>query len=264
MGFRQVKGCNKEDAELLLSGRVSPYTSVQAVFQTGVSITTLEKLADADAFRSAGLDRRQALWDVSALQSAPNGIFSDQQDESEAQKVKLPQMELFQHVFQDYATTSLSLKAHPLSFAREQLSQLGVSPTASLKDLSDGMPVKVAGLVLVRQRPGTASGILFITLEDETGTANLVVFKHLFEQYRKEILQARLLMVEGKVQIEGEVIHVVVHRCYNQSALFHKMPDSTKTIRPSVDQNGELTGSNSGKAAHESFKKILPGGRNFH
>lgn len=265
LGFRQVKGLKEEEAELLLSGRDSPYTSVQAIFEVGVSIAALEKLADADAFRSVGLDRRQALWDVSALQSAPVGMFSNQQDESDAQKVQLPQMELFQHVFQDYATTSLSLKAHPVSFVREQLAMFGVSPTASLKDLRDGMPVKVAGLVLVRQRPGTASGILFITLEDETGVANLVVFKNLFEQYRKEILQARLLMAEGKVQIEGEVIHIVVHRCMNMSGLFNKMPDSTKTVRPADDQHGELTGSNLPSIiGKEPFKKVLPGGRNFH
>lgn len=264
LGFRQVKGLRMEEAELLVSSRNLPYASVQAVFEMGVSIAALERLADADAFRSLGLERRQALWDVSALQSTPIGMFSNQQDETEAERVSLPQMELFQHVFQDYATTSLSLKAHPVSFAREKLALFGVSPAASLKNLHDGMPVKVAGLVLVRQRPGTASGILFITLEDETGTANLVVFSKLFEQYRKEILQARLLMVEGKVQIEGEVIHVVVHRCLNMSALFSKLPNSTKTVRPADDQHGELTGSTMRLPAKEPFKKTLPKGRNFH
>ncbi|MGV3632250.1 MAG: error-prone DNA polymerase [Bacteroidota bacterium] len=261
LGFRQVKGLKDEDAELLLSGRDSHYTSVQAVFEAGVSIAALERLADSDAFRSISLDRRQALWDVSALQSTPVGMFSNQQDENHSEKVQLPQMELFQHVFQDYAATSLSLKAHPVSFVREQLALFGVSPMSSLKDLRDGMAVKVAGLVLVRQRPGTASGILFITLEDETGVANLVVFKNLFEQYRKEILQARLLMAEGKVQIEGEVIHVVVHRCINMSGLFNNIPDSINTGVPDNDQAKPGTKRTSLKG---TSTLVLPNGRNFH
>lgn len=258
LGFRQVKGFRVDEAELLLFNRNSPYTTIQSVFEAGISIASLERLADADAFRSIGLDRRQALWDVSALQSAPTGMFSNQQDENEAQKVQLPQMEFSQHIFQDYATTALSLKAHPVSLVRQQLSLFGVHTAASLKELHDGMKVKVAGLVLVRQRPGTASGILFITLEDETGVANLVVFSKLFEQYRKEILQAKLLMVEGKVQIEGEVIHIVVQRCMNMSGLFDKIQASAKVANADGDYN---MGSSSKK---ESGKKALPKGRDFH
>lgn len=257
LGFRQVKGFRAEEAELLLLGRSSQYTRIQAVFEAGVSIASLERLADADAFRSIGLDRRQALWEVSALQSAPTGMFSNQQDETETQKVQLPQMEFSQHIFQDYATTALSLKAHPVSLVRQQLAMFGVTPAASMKELRDGIQIKVAGLILVRQRPGTASGILFITLEDETGIANLVVFSKIFEQFRKEILQSKLLMVEGKVQIEGEVIHVVVQRCTNMSSLFDKIPTSSKAMHADDPQ----TGSGNKK---ESVKKVLPKGRNFH
>lgn len=257
LGFRQVKGFRAEEAELLLLGRSSQYTRIQAVFEAGVSIASLERLADADAFRSIGLDRRQALWEVSALQSAPTGMFSNQQDETETQKVQLPQMEFSQHIFQDYATTALSLKAHPVSLVRQQLAMFGVTPAASMKELRDGIQIKVAGLILVRQRPGTASGILFITLEDETGIANLVVFSKIFEQFRKEILQSKLLMVEGKVQIEGEVIHIVVQRCTNMSSLFDKIPTSSKAMHADDPQ----TGSGNKK---ESVKKVLPKGRNFH
>jgi len=226
LGFRQVKGVKEEEIDLLLSGRSAPYTSIQAICEAGVSIATLERLADADAFRSVGPDRRQALWDVAALQSAPAGMFSRQQDKPDGQTTCLPGMPLSEHVFQDYATTSLSLKAHPVSFVREQLSLFRATPAGSLKDLRDGMQVKTAGLILIRQRPGTASGILFITLEDETGVANLVVFNKVFDQYRKEILRSQLLMVEGKVQIEGEVIHVVVQRCMDMSGLFARLSDS--------------------------------------
>src|SRR5678816_4075775 len=120
-------------------------------------------------------------------------------------------MKLSEHVVHDYASTSLSLKGHPVSFVREKLQMLRITSNAELIHLRDGDPIKVAGLVLVRQRPGTAKGICFITIEDETGTANLVVFRNLFENiYRKEILHSKLLMVEGKLQIEGEVIHVIV------------------------------------------------------
>jgi len=264
LGFRQVKGIKEEEINLLLSARNKQFMSIQSILKTGVSVATLERLADADTFRSIGLDRRQALWDVSALQSAPDGMFSEQQDESEDQRAHLPQMQLSEHVFQDYATTSLSLKAHPVSFVREQLSLFDVTHTDSLKKLQDGMNVKVAGLVLVRQRPSTANGILFITLEDETGVANLVVFSKLFEQYRKEILSSRLLMVEGKVQIEGEVIHVVVKRCMDMSGLFTKTADATKTVRGADDQYGELTGSDVKRLNKKtSSKHLMPNGRNF-
>jgi DNA polymerase III alpha subunit len=128
-------------------------------------------------------------------------------------------MNLSEHVVQDYATTGLSLKKHPVALVREKLNLFNAVPMSRLKELKDGDSVKIAGLITVRQRPGTAKGVLFITLEDESGNANLVVWQKLFDTYRKEIIQSRLLMVEGKVQIEGEVIHVVVRRCFNLSGL---------------------------------------------
>jgi error-prone DNA polymerase len=158
----------------------------------------------------------------------PHALFSDQVYNIDEENIQLPEITLSQHVVQDYAATSLSLKAHPVSFVREQLERLHVRSTASLEEAKDGDIVKVAGLVLVRQRPGTASGICFITIEDETGTANLVVFKKLFDLYRKEIIQSRLLMIEGKLQREGEVIHVVVKRCYNFSRLLQQLTASGK------------------------------------
>ena len=133
-------------------------------------------------------------------------------------------MRTSEHVVHDYAATSLSLKAHPVSFVREKLNMLHILPTKELAHSDhDGDMVKVAGLVLVRQRPGTAGGICFITIEDETGCANLVVFESLFDQFRKEILQSRLLMVEGKLQVEGEVIHVIVKRCFDLTKLLRHL-----------------------------------------
>ncbi len=165
-------------------------------------------------------------------------------------------MKLSEHVIQDYATMSLSLKAHPVSFIREQLCKLHISPASQLETAKNGDLVKVAGLILVRQRPGTASGICFITIEDETGTANLVVFQNLFNQYRKEIIQSKLLMVEGQLQREGEVIHVIVNRCFNFSRLLQQLTEADKDLSLSpMSRSDETTSPCKGK--------IFPEGRNF-
>ena len=233
IGFRQIKGMNKEDVELLIAHRKEFFTNIQQLRDIGLSATTLETLADADAFRSIGLDRRQALWQVSACHDQPTGIFRGQQfNRDEEKKVTLPQMMLSEHVVHDYASTSLSLKAHPVSFIREKLQRLHITSTTELSRLHDGDPIKVAGLVLVRQRPGTAKGICFITIEDETGCANLVVFPNIFQEFRKEVLQSRLLMVEGKLQIEGEVIHVIVNSCYDLSKLLQQLTSSKEEDLP--------------------------------
>ncbi len=232
LGFRQVNGMREDDVEVLIQGRTSRYKQITALRDAGVSQAALEKLADADAFRSIGLERRQALWEVSALSDMPQVLFEGQPSESVLEtQITLPLMAASEHVIQDYASTSLSLKAHPVSFVREKLALLHVRSSQELAQAKDGDMVKVAGLVLVRQRPGTASGICFITIEDETGTSNLVVFQKLFDQYRKEIIGARLLMVEGRLQIEGEVVHVIVKRCF----------DFTKLLRGlSADGNEDL------------------------
>ena len=205
---------------LLIAGRIRPYDTVQALQDAGLSVACLERLADADAFRSLGLDRRQALWEVSALADRPIGLFRGTASESAFETgVDLPAMALSEHVVQDYATTSLSLKAHPVQFMRERLRNLGAIPAAELSSRRNGDFVKVAGLVLVRQRPGTSKGVVFITLEDETGHFNLIVWASVFEEYRKEILGTKMLMVQGHLQIEKEVVHVIVQRCHNMNRL---------------------------------------------
>jgi len=256
LGFRQVEGIRQEDMLLLIARRSQPYTSVRALQEAGLAPITLEKLADADAFMSAGLDRRAAMWQVAALnktqfqktakgkepgnEGRPLTLFEDF-DEA----VDLPKMTAAEHVVQDYATMSLSLKGHPVGFVRESLRALGVRTAREHRDLRNGQFIKVAGLVLVRQRPGTASGVCFITLEDETGTYNLVVWGSLFEEYRKQILGARLLMAEGHLQIEGEVIHVVVQRCFNMNVLLGQLTPADEEGAPAEDMTP------------------FPGGRNF-
>ena len=236
LGFRQVNGVSETDIAALVNGRSPKYTTIHSLLDAGVSLSALEKLADADAFGSLGMDRRKALWEVTALADKPIALFAGQPSASvtEAQ-VSLPLMTASENVVQDYAATSLSLKAHPLSFLREQLRLLHVLSTKELADVKDGALIKVAGLVLVRQRPGTAGGICFITLEDEEGIANLVVFKNLFHEYRKEVLQSKLLMVEGKLQREGEVVHVVVKRCFDLSGLLQGLTPAEYKDLPAVN-----------------------------
>jgi len=226
LGFRQVKGLREEDMLVLISGRIKKYTNIIELRDAGISQAALEKLADADTFNSMGLDRRRALWEISTGNDQPAGLFAGKTpDPSSEENISLPRMRTSEHVVHDYAATSLSLKAHPVHFVRGKLEQLRILTTDNLKAGRDGDIVKVAGLVLVRQRPGTAGGICFITIEDETGHANLVVFESLFDKFRKEILQSRLLMVEGKLQVEGEVIHVIVQRCFDLTKLLRHLTD---------------------------------------
>ncbi len=262
-----MKGLHEEDMDMLIKGRKTEYTSIHELRETGLPQTSLEKLADADAFRSIGLDRRNALWEVSTKDHQPRSIFSDMPIKDQ-EKIVLPEMTLPEHVVQDYKATSLSIKAHPVSFVREQLARFHVMPASALEKTKDGALVKVAGLVLVRQRPGTATGICFITIEDESGIANLVVFKKLFDKYRKEIIQSKLLMVEGRLQREGEVIHVIVRRCHNFSRLLHQLSIPKKedlSLKPS--RSDETTSPFLlKKKTHESEMgqlKIFPEGRNF-
>ncbi|HEV8513171.1 MAG TPA: error-prone DNA polymerase [Cyclobacteriaceae bacterium] len=223
LGFRQVKGLREDDIEHLIQARGNGYHSIHELREAGITDAVLGKLADSDAFRSIGYDRRKALWEASTQDHQLKALFSDQAKNVGEENISLPEMAMSEHVVHDYASISLSLKAHPVSFIREQLVQLRCLTARSLKEAKNGDRVKVAGLILVRQRPGTASGICFITLEDESGTMNLVVWRDLFDQYRKEIIQSRLLMVEGKLQIEGEVIHVIVKRCFNVSKLLQNL-----------------------------------------
>ncbi len=267
LGFRQVKGLAETEMEVLVQQRKQPYTGIHRVHDAGVSQSALERLANADAFGSLGLDRRQALWEVMALADKPEGIFQGQPSESKQEpEVSLPQLNLAEQVLQDYSSTALSLKAHPLSFARQQLSGRSVLTAKALEGLQDGVFVKVAGLVLVRQRPGTATGVCFITLEDETGVVNLVVFRAVFEKYRKEILQARLLGVSGKLQREAGVTHVIVRHCYNMNQVLLTMafPKNTAPLQEVTAPADDISAGDSKK---KTAKKLVQGelfpSRNF-
>ncbi len=271
LGFRQIKGMNAEDASAIVNNRTQPYTTISRIIDAGVSQSAIEKLADADAFRSMGLDRRSAWWEVPALQDKPTGIYMDQQSESTHEpQLHLPFMSPAEHVLEDYAATSLSLKAHPVSFVREKLNLLGITPNRQLEHMYDGAIIKVAGLVLVRQRPGTANGICFITIEDEDGVANLVVFENMFNKFKKEILRSRLLMVEGKLQIEGKpeenkVIHVVANRCFNITNLLqHATYTSAEDIPVlALSRSDEKTDTPDPRNKQAANTNVFYKGRNF-
>ena len=267
LGFRQIKGIREDDISALVQGRKRPYTNLSELRYAGVSQAALEKLADADAFRSLGMDRRKALWEVSALLDMPIGLFEGQQQQNDAEgQISLPFMSTAEHVVQDYAATALSLKAHPLSFARAQLRSLNIKSAKELAELRDGALVKVAGLVLVRQRPGTAGGVCFITIEDETGFSNLVIFQGLFEKYRKEILGAKLLMVEGKLQREGAVTHVVVRQCFDLTRLLqlNKSQESDRPVQADHTERNSFPAKNKRTQIRQNGQEELyPKARNF-
>ncbi|MCU1441745.1 MAG: dnaE [Rhodoglobus sp.] len=264
LGFRQIKGLKEADMELLVAMRRDGYQHVDQLRAAGVPEAALEKLADADAFRSLGADRRIALWEVSALADRPIGLFDGQVSETVLEAtVELPPMTRGEHVVQDYISTGLSLKDHPIGLVRPQLTRLHNIRVSDLARYKDGDFVRLAGLITVRQRPGTAKGVLFMTLEDETGSANLVVWQQLFDKYRKEIVQSRLLMVAGKLQVAGGVTHLVVRQCFNLTALLRSLTETDlpqtlargdETTQP-VNYDGRSTPPTEG-----AFHK----GRNFH
>lgn len=216
LGLRQIRGLKAEEGRRIeLARRAGAASLEDFALRAGLSRRSLELLAEADAFRSLGLDRRAALWavkgladEVGAEKTAP---LVARQSLKEAQ-VQLPFMSLPKQVAEDYRTTSLSLKAHPVAFFRDELAAQKVVPCQALKTLRDRRRTSVGGLVLVRQRPGTAKGVVFLTLEDETGIANIVVWKDAFEANRRLVMGASFVVVHGQLQKEGEVIHLVAER----------------------------------------------------
>jgi error-prone DNA polymerase len=224
------------DADRLVQARGGGYRSLHDLWRrTGLGPAALETLAKADAFGSLGLDRRRALWQLHALEDGQLPLF-DLEEPTTAQgwpahipaadlAAPLPAMTLGEQVVEDYGATGLSLRAHPLKLLRPRLQPLKIVPSAALARARNNGRVKVAGLVLVRQRPGTASGVIFMTLEDETGVTNIVVWPKVFEQFRRVVLGARLLAVDGKLQREGLVIHVIAERVLDLSHLLGELGD---------------------------------------
>jgi error-prone DNA polymerase len=219
LGLRVVRGLAEEHAARIIFARGDqPYSSIEEVWRrSGVPVAALERLAEADAFACFGIDRRQALWQVRGLGHTELPLFRSV--ETREPEVRLTPMTEGREVVEDYRSTQLSLRAHPLSFVRPELTRRGIVPCAELARIRDGRRVEVAGIILVRQKPGSAKGVLFITIEDETGIANLIVWPDRFEAQRRTILSSAMISVVGKVQKEGQVIHVISETVTDQTPL---------------------------------------------
>ena len=232
LGLRQIDGLPEHIAARLVAERAErgPYASVTDLRdRTGIGPAHIERLASADAFTSIGLPRRQALWDARSLVGAPDlPLFqaaAARDEGAEAKATQLPAMPLSEEVVSDYQTTRLSLKAHPMAFLRAGLAERGFVRASDLRDRKFRSMVQVAGVVLIRQRPGSAKGVCFITLEDETGVVNLVVWPDLKEKQRTVVMGARLMEVRGRVEYDDEVIHVIAHHMTDASSQLLKLSD---------------------------------------
>jgi error-prone DNA polymerase len=209
LGFREIKGFSERHAETIMTARTCPFTTIEEFAQrTELDVPALRSLAEADAFRSIGLDRRQGLWEVTrfAETGTPSALLADlplfaasrtEPLPDETEDVVLPEMSVGEHVLQDYATIRMSLKAHPVGLLRELFASLGYIKANQLPTLTSGRRVEVAGIVLVRQRPGSANGVVFATLEDETGVANIIIWPKIFDTFRRVVLGSRLLGVKA-------------------------------------------------------------------
>ncbi len=274
LGLRQVNGMNKEQAARLVLCRDRPYTDVRDIRdRTGIPVATLERLAAADAFRSMGLDRRQALWQVKAIKSEkplPLFAYAQTSGQGDDPAVALPEMPPPEHVVVDYQTTGLSLKAHPLSFLRGAYQAQGILATEALGKHENNARVALAGVVLVRQRPGTAKGVVFLTIEDETGIANCVVWAKTMERYRRILMGSRLLLVQGRLQKHEEIIHVVADHMEDWTGHLAALVEDETVSAPPAD---------AGKTAkpvttpvrwrqspqrHPRNVRIMPKSRDFH
>jgi error-prone DNA polymerase len=259
-------GCAKEWPPPAAFGADLParrrYRDVRDLWRrSGLSRASLEKLASADAFRSLGLDRRQALWEVRGLpKESPLPLF-DRVDVAEAgaePSVALPAMPLSEHVVDDYRTLRLSLKAHPMSFLRPRLARARIAACAELRQARDGAWVSVGGVVLVRQRPGSAQGVVFMTIEDETGIANSVIWPKVLERMRTVVMGARLVVVHGRVQRHEDIIHVIAARLEDKSEWLRLLTEDGEALSAALAHADEVKRPDPGSWRASCDSLLLP------
>ncbi|MCO7735439.1 error-prone DNA polymerase [Brucella intermedia] len=259
LGFRQIDGFSKRDTELLIADRQEPYRTIEDMHRRlRLDRRAFTLLADADAFGSLDIDRRAALWAVRRLpndETLPLFRAAATSELAEEPRTKLPEMAASEHVIADYETTRLSLKGHPLQYLREGLAAEGVSTCRAVQEGADGRRMKVAGVVTVRQRPGSAKGVVFLTIEDETGIANIVVWPKIMKAFRREVMGARLIHIEGRIQRSPEgVVHLVAAKLQDRSAALIEMSgrEAQRLVAPSQ------------MAHHPRNVRIMPNSRDFH
>ncbi|MCB0323213.1 MAG: error-prone DNA polymerase [Bdellovibrionales bacterium] len=231
LGLRLVKGLPEQEGRALVEAvrRHTAFPSLSALWRAGgIRAASVKRLARADAFRSLGLNRQKALWEAAKLRDDPLPLFMHQETEPQPQ---LPPLTDKAQVVRDYLTTGFSLKAHPMGFLRETLAARGVHTAADLRQqapLLNGLRASVAGMVLVRQRPSTSAGVVFVTLEDETGLCNLIVRPNIFKQYRDIVCDSALLLAEGKVQFQSEVLHILADQFVDVTKAFETIPSLSR------------------------------------
>mgnify|MGYP000619162810 CR=1 FL=1 len=274
---------SRREIERMIAVRGDGFCSIRDLYRrSNLSTATLKTLADMDAFGSLGLNRRQALWEIEALESADGRraaiedlpLFSRVKAGSiqKEEAVTLPEMTLGEHVLRDIATTGISLKSYVMKILRPLYERERFKSARDIRAAPDGRWVKVVGIVTIRQRPGTASGVVFSTIEDEGGAIQLIIWPKVFEKYRRIAMRCRLMAVEGKLQNSEGVIHVVAHRLIDRSADLALLSERERELAPPVSRAGEV-----GRPAEDPrmvqarhviglaqrTEEILPKGRNF-
>jgi len=287
LGFRQIKGFRESDAIRIMQGRGNGYPDLENLWlRTRLEPSVLERLAEADAFSGMGLTRRDALWAVRAIRApAPLPLFADPLDGEglNEPEVILPAMHLGEEVVEDYLSMRLTLRAHPMELLRSSIP--GLTPHVELLDPkgeagehgnAQGLiapahstrRVAVCGLVITRQQPGTASGVVFLTLEDESGTANIVVWQRVFQRFRREVMAGRLLRVTGRIERAGIVCHIIAERIedlsHRLSELGHPLEHLIGVTQPQADDAPRPTRRRPGaRHPREQAKRLFPS-RDFH
>jgi error-prone DNA polymerase len=269
LGFRNIDGFQDRWEEKIAGSRGSGFSSLENFAQrTRLPKKAILILADADCFRSIGLDRRAALWSARRVPDDDTlPLFAAfNQDEHPKEKIKpLPAMPLPEHVVADYQTVGLSLKGHPMEFLRPLFAGERAYSCREAVNAEDGKYLRCAGAVLVRQRPGTAKGVVFMTIEDETGIANIVIWQKVFERFRKEVMGARLVLIEGRIQRAEGVTHLVAERFQDRTIELTRLSDwngsmplsrADEATRPAQDHR---TG-----RQHPRNIRVLPKSRDFH
>ncbi len=220
LGMRLVAGLSEKDARTIVNARGSGYHSPgEIVLRSGCSRLALDRLAQADAFSSMRLKRRQALWEAGAVDRDMPPLFRAVQGNLfDEPALDLPAASPSQEVVEDYVATGLTLRKHPLAFLRARLREQRVIPAAMVKEAPNNKIVTIAGLVLFRQQPATAHGTIFLTMEDETGVVNLIVWKNVQLKFRQAVYSAKLLVCRGQIQREGQVLHVVARQLWDSSS----------------------------------------------
>ena len=260
LGFCMIVGFKKEDGLWLSAARGNGYRSVEAVWRrAGLGRQALERLAGADAFAEHGLNRRDALWAVKGLSGEkPLPLFESDGEGIPEMPAALPAMSDCEEVYEDYVSTRVTLRSHLVSLLRPRLGRF--DDAAAMRDAPDGRRVTVLGLAITRQRPGSASGVIFITLEDDTGVSNIVVWPNTFKRFRSSVMTGRLLKVRGRLQREGIVTHVISSSIEDLSHLLDEMADG---LPPSVGagESGRTADALSRGPQAERFQRAGDGAR---